>query len=51
MGKSMIAPFGEGYLNAVGFAPFGVALAWLIKLSHVANAVCLILGRYMKLSS
>lgn len=43
--------FGEGYLNAVGFAPFGVFLAWLIKLSHVVNAVCLILDRYVKLSS
>ena len=43
--------FGEGYLNQVGFAPIGVALAWVIKLSHVVNAVCLILGKYMKLSS
>ncbi len=43
--------FGEGYLNAVGFAPFGIALAWLIKISHLVNAVCLILGRYVKLSS
>lgn len=46
-----VRAFGEGYLNQVGFAPFGVALAWAIKLSHVANAVCLILGKYVKLSS
>ena len=46
-----INDFGEGYLDAVGFAPFGVILAWLIKLSHVVNAVCLILGRYVKWSS
>ncbi len=46
-----VRAFGEGYLNQVGFAPFGVALAWAIKLSHVANAVCLVLGKYVKLSS
>lgn len=46
-----IQEFGEGYLNQVGFAPFGVALAWAIKLSHVVNAVCLVLGKYVKLSS
>jgi putative oxidoreductase len=46
-----VRAFGEGYLNQVGFAPFGVVFAWAIKLSHVVNAVCLILGKYVKLSS
>lgn len=46
-----VRAFGEGYLNQVGFAPFGIALAWVIKLSHVVNAVCLVLGKYVKLSS
>jgi putative oxidoreductase len=43
--------FGRQYLNAVGFAPVGLFLAWAIKLSHVASAVCLILDKYVKLAS
>ena len=39
--------FGNLYLNEVGFAPIGVPLAWMIKLSHVACAVLLILNRYI----
>jgi putative oxidoreductase len=40
--------FGNLYLDKVGFAPFGLFLAWAIKLSHVACAVCLILDKYVK---
>ena len=40
--------FGTLYLDKVGFAPFGLFLAWAIKLSHVACAVCLILDKYVK---
>ncbi|NOS93459.1 MAG: DoxX family protein [Cyclobacteriaceae bacterium] len=43
-----INAFGNLYLDAIGFAPFGLCLAWLIKLSHVAAAVCLIFERYVK---
>ncbi|MBI3218505.1 MAG: DoxX family protein [Bacteroidetes bacterium] len=43
-----INAFGNLYLDAVGFAPFGLYLAWLIKLSHVAAAVCLIFERFLK---
>lgn len=46
-----INDFGNFYLNTVGFAPYGVALAWLIKLSHVAAAVLLLLNKYIKLAS
>ena len=41
--------FGKLYLNEVGFAPFGVALAWTIKLSHIVAALCLILNRWILL--
>ncbi len=41
--------FGIHYLNEAGFAPFGVLLAWLIKLSHVAAALCFLLNRYLRL--
>jgi len=40
--------FGNFYLNQVGFAPIGVALAWVIKLSHVVAAGCLLVERYVK---
>lgn len=43
--------FGNLYLNQVGFAPLGLYLAWAIKLSHVACAVCLLLNRFIKISS
>lgn len=44
-----INDFGNLYLNQIGFAPFGVFLAWSIKLSHVITAVLLLLNKYIKL--
>lgn len=43
-----INDFGNLYLNQIGFAPFGVFLAWSIKLSHIAAAVLLLLNKYVK---
>ncbi|WP_207955564.1 DoxX family protein [Segetibacter sp. 3557_3] len=43
-----VADFGNRYLNAVGLAPFGLPLAWAIKLSHVASAVCLLFQVFVK---
>jgi putative oxidoreductase len=43
-----INDFGNLYLNEIGFAPFGVLLAWVIKLSHVAAAACLMFEKYIK---
>lgn len=43
-----INDFGNLYLNQVGFAPFGVLLAWSIKLSHVACAILLLLNKFIK---
>ncbi|SHL68103.1 DoxX family protein [Flavobacterium saccharophilum] len=45
-----INDFGNLYLNQIGFAPFGVFLAWSIKLSHVVAALLLILNKYIKLA-
>ena len=45
-----INDFGNLYLNQIGFAPFGVFLAWSIKLSHVVAAILLILNKYLKLA-
>lgn len=46
-----INDFGNLYLNQIGFAPVGLALAWAIKLSHIAAAVCLLLNKYIKPAS
>ncbi|MGH2666959.1 DoxX family membrane protein [Flavobacterium sp.] len=46
-----INDFGRLYLDMVGFAPFGMFLAWSIKISHLVAAVLLLLNRYVKLAS
>jgi putative oxidoreductase len=43
--------FGEFFLNAIGFAPFGVTIAWAVKLSHVVCAIALVANRFVKLAS
>ena len=40
--------FGNFFLNQIGFAPFGVHIAWLIKISHIVCAICLLLNKYIK---
>ena len=45
-----INDFGNFYLNKIGFAPYGVAIAWIIKLSHVVCAVILIINKYIRLA-
>jgi len=40
--------FGNFFLNQIGFAPFGVYLAWLIKISHLVCAISLLLNKYIK---
>lgn len=43
--------FGKLYLDAKGFAPFGIYMAWAIKLSHVAAAFCLLANRFVRLAA
>jgi len=43
-----INDFGNLFLNQIGFAPFGVFLAWSIKLSHVVAAILLLSNKYIK---
>ncbi len=45
-----INDFGNLYLNQIGFAPFGVFIAWSIKVSHMIAAVLLVLNKYIKLA-
>ena len=43
-----IHDFGKLYLDPLGFAPFGLLVAWGIKLSHVVCALLLLLNRWIK---
>ncbi len=45
-----INDFGNLFLNQIGFAPFGVIIAWSIKLSHIVAAILLLLNKYVKLA-
>jgi len=45
-----INDFGNLFLNQIGFAPYGVFLAWSIKLSHVVTAILLLANKYIKLA-
>jgi len=45
-----INDFGNLFLNQIGFAPFGIFLAWSIKLSHVVAAILLLTNKYVKLA-
>ncbi len=40
--------FGNLYLNTVGFAPIGLLLAWLIKISHLVAAILLLINKFIK---
>ena len=46
-----INDFGNFFLNQIGFAPYGVLLAWIIKLSHVVAAFCLMFEKFVKSAS
>ena len=46
-----INDFGNFFLNQIGFASYGVLLAWIIKLSHVVAAFCLLFEKYVKWAS
>ena len=43
--------FGNLFLNQVGFAPFGVFLAWAIILSQVVTSVMLLLNQFVKIAA
>jgi len=43
--------FGNLYLNQVGFAPFGLYIAWAIKISHVIAAILLVMNKFIKPAS
>lgn len=46
-----INAFGKYFLNEIGFAPLGIPIAWVVKLSHVVCAIALVSNKYVKLAS
>ncbi|MCF3110983.1 hypothetical protein LL912_19510 [Niabella sp. CC-SYL272] len=38
------------YLNKSGLAHLGVLLAWLIKLSHIGAAICLLANKWIRIA-
>ncbi|MEJ7735629.1 MAG: hypothetical protein WKG00_41380 [Polyangiaceae bacterium] len=42
--------FGTMYLDPAGFAPFGLAIAWAVKLSHLGCVVSLLTDRLVKVA-
>lgn len=43
--------FGNLFLNQIGFAPFGVFIAWSVVISQLVTAVLLLLDKYTKIAS
>ena len=43
--------FGTDYLDHIGFTPFGLYLAWIVKLTHLFSAPLLLMNRWIKLVS
>jgi putative oxidoreductase len=43
--------FGNLYFNREGFDPFGLYIAWAIKISHLIAAVLLLMGKFIKPSA
>lgn len=45
--EGSVNDFGNLYLNTVGFAPFGLYIAWAVKLTHVVSIPLLLLNKYL----
>ena len=39
--------FGNLFLNQIGFAPFGVAIAWTVVISQIISSVLLLFDKYI----
>ncbi|MBB6330278.1 putative oxidoreductase [Chryseobacterium sediminis] len=40
--------FGHFYLDSIGFSPFGIYIAWAVKLTHLFSVPLLWFDRYIK---
>lgn len=46
-----ISNFGNLFLNEIGFAPFGVFIAWSVVISQIVTSIFLLLNRCVKIAS
>lgn len=46
-----VTDFGNLFLNKIGFAPFGVLLAWVTIISQIATSILLLINKYVKIAS
>lgn len=45
-----ISDFGNLFLNKIGFAPFGVFIAWSVVISQIVTSLSLIANKVVKIS-
>lgn len=43
--------FGNLFLNQIGFAPFGVLIAWFVVISQIITSFLFLLNKYIKIAS
>ena len=43
--------FGNLFLNKIGFAPFGVVIAWLVIVSQIITSLLMLVNKYVIISS
>lgn len=43
-----VTNFGKLFLNEIGFAPFGIAIAWTVILSQIVGSILLVIDKYTK---
>lgn len=46
-----INSFGKDYLDGIGFSPWGIYLAWTIKLIHLFSVIPLLTNRFLKVTA
>lgn len=49
--KNDVNDFGNLFLNKIGFAPFGVLIAWTVIITQIITSVLLLLDKYTKITS
>jgi putative oxidoreductase len=49
--KNDVNDFGDLFLNQIGFAPFGIIIAWAVVLSQVITSVLILIGKHTKIAA
>jgi len=49
--KNDVNDFGNLFLNQIGFAPFGVFIAWMTVISQIITSLLLLADKYTKIAS